>query len=380
MKVVLVAGTRPNFIKIAPLLEAAGEHPELDVVLVHTGQHYNYEMSRSFFDQLGIREPDIFLEVGSGKHGEQTARVMIGFEEVLAGIKPEMVVVVGDVNSTLACALAAAKINYDDGTGRGPRRPLIAHVEAGLRSFDRSMPEEINRLITDSLSDYLFTTCEDANVNLFREGASEDKIYFVGNVMIDTLLANIGSFEMPPFLKGRAGDYVLLTLHRPGNVDNRDNLRVILEALHAIAGDIPVIFPAHPRTRKKLKMFGLESSLSFPQDHTSLGRGGVYLINPLPYFEFMGAMKNAKMVLTDSGGIQEETTVLGIPCLTLRDNTERPITVEIGTNTIVGTSKERIVEEARNIMQGIVKKPRVPDLWDGHTANRILKIIVGSAS
>ena len=351
------------------------EYPEMAVTLVHTGQHYNYDMSRTFFDQLCIREPDIFLEVGSGRHGEQTARVMIGFEKVLCKIEPDLVVVVGDVNSTLACALAVAKITGAEKPGSGLKRPLLAHVEAGLRSFDRSMPEEINRLLTDALSDYLFTTCKAANVNLLREGISKEKIYFVGNVMIDTLLNNLGSVRIPRLLKEREGEYALLTLHRPGNVDNKSDFQAIMEAISEVAEDVPVVFPAHPRTHKKLKMFGLEGRLAFPEEHRPIMKGRVYLMNPLPYLEFIGVMKSAKMVMTDSGGIQEETTVLGVPCLTLRDNTERPITVEMGTNTIVGTSKERVVEGARNIMKGNVKRPRVPDLWDGHAAERILKIL-----
>ena len=375
MKTAIVAGTRPNFIKIAPLLEAAAGYPEMDITLVHTGQHYNYEMSRAFFDQLGIREPDIFLEVGSGMHGEQTSRIMSGFEKVLEDIEPDQVVVVGDVNSTVACAITATKFRYGKETEFGMKRPLIAHVESGLRSFDRSMPEEINRLLTDRLSDYLFTTCEDANRNLRREGIPEDRIHFTGNVMIDTLLKNLERAKLPPFLDRREAGYALLTLHRPSNVDRRDTIESLIAAVSSIAGRIPVIFPAHPRTQKMLALFGLEGRLAFCGQGSDIGTGPINVTDPLPYLEFIAMVKNAALVLTDSGGIQEETTVLGIPCLTLRKNTERPITVEIGTNIVVGTGKERIVEEAGKILDGNVKQARVPELWDGHAAARILKIL-----
>ena len=257
MKAVIVAGTRPNFVKVAPLLDAAGAHPGLDVTLVHTGQHYDYEMSRSFFDQLGMREPDIFLGAGSGAHGEQTARVLAGFEKIVMKLAPEIVVVVGDVNSTLACALAASKAVYRAPAATGLRRPLIAHVEAGLRSFDRAMPEEINRTLTDSLSDLLFTTCRDAETNLLRQGIPREKIFFVGNVMIDTLLAQLPSAKLPRFLEGREGRYALLTLHRPSNVDELATFKGIIEALCDIAGKIPILFPAHPRTQRQIAEFGL---------------------------------------------------------------------------------------------------------------------------
>lgn len=375
MKAVLVAGTRPNFVKVAPLLEAARAHPGLAVTLVHTGQHYDYEMSRSFFEQLGIREPDVFLGVGSGMHGEQTARVLDGFEKILVRLAPEIVVVVGDVNSTLACALAASKVTYAAPAATGLRRPLIAHVEAGLRSFDRGMPEEINRTLTDALSDLLFTTCRDAEANLLREGATRDKIFFAGNVMIDTLLAHLPSAKLPRFLEGHAGRYGLLTLHRPSNVDELATLRGIIGALCDIAEDLPVVFPAHPRTQKQIAEFGLGKHLAPLGQGEGIRRGRVYMLNPLPYLEFTAMIKGARLVLTDSGGIQEETTVFGVPCLTLRENTERPVTVEIGTNIVVGTSPERIVREARKIMGGDIKRGRVPELWDGHAAERIMEII-----
>lgn len=375
MKVALVAGTRPNFVKVAPLLDAAKAHPGMAVTLVHTGQHYDYEMSRAFFEQLGIREPDIFLGVGSGMHGEQTARVLDGFEKILVKLAPEIVVVVGDVNSTLACALAASKVTYAAPAATGLRRPLIAHVEAGLRSFDRGMPEEINRTLTDAISDLLFTTCRDAEANLVREGIPREKILFVGNVMIDTLLAHLPFAKLPKFLEGHEGRYALLTLHRPSNVDELATFKGIIEALCDIAEDVPVVFPAHPRTRKQIAEFKLGRHLAPLKRGEKIRRGRVHLLNPLPYLEFSAMLKGARLVLTDSGGIQEETTVLGVPCLTLRENTERPVTVEIGTNIVVGTSPEAIVREARKILRGEVKRGRVPELWDGHAAERIMGIV-----
>jgi UDP-N-acetylglucosamine 2-epimerase (non-hydrolysing) len=375
MKAVIAAGTRPNFVKVAPLLEAAKAHPGLAVALVHTGQHYDYEMSHSFFEQLGIREPDVFLGAGSGTHGEQTAKVIEGFEKVVEKIEPEIVVVVGDVNSTLACALAASKVTYAAPVSTGLRRPLIAHVESGLRSFDRGMPEEINRTLTDSLSDILFTSCRGAEANLLREGVPREKIRFVGNVMIDTLLARLPEARPPRFLGGAGGGYGLLTLHRPSNVDEPSVLRGIIEALCEIAAGIPIFFPAHPRTQKRIAGFGLGGRLH------SLGEGGaprergLQMLDPLPYLEFAAMVKGARIVFTDSGGIQEETTVFGVPCLTLRENTERPVTVEVGTNIVVGTSRERIVREAGKILRGEVKRGSVPELWDGRAAGRIMEIV-----
>lgn len=375
MKAVIVAGTRPNFVKVAPLLDAARAHPGLDVTLVHTGQHYDYEMSHSFFEQLGIREPDIFLGAGSGAHGEQTAKVLAGFEKVVERLEPEIVVVVGDVNSTLACALAASKATYGAPAATGLRRPLIAHVEAGLRSFDRGMPEEINRKLTDSLSDILFTTCRDAEANLLREGVPRERIRFVGNVMIDTLLAHLPQAKLPTFLMGREGLYGLLTLHRPSNVDELATFKGIIGALCEIAGELPIFFPAHPRTQKQIAEFKLGRHLPPLEEGGEVREGCVHMLNPLPYLEFTAMIKGARLVLTDSGGIQEETTVFGVPCLTLRENTERPVTVEIGTNTVVGTSPEAIVREARKILRGEAKRGKVPELWDGHAAERIMKIV-----
>ena len=375
MKAVIVAGTRPNFVKVAPLLDAAGAHPGLDITLVHTGQHYDYEMSRSFFDQLGMREPDIFLGAGSGAHGEQTAWVLAGFDKIVMKLAPEIVVVVGDVNSTLACALAASKAVYRAPAATGLRRPLIAHVEAGLRSFDRAMPEEINRTLTDSLSDLLFTTCRDAETNLLREGIPREKIFFVGNVMIDTLLAQLPSAKLPRFLEGREGRYALLTLHRPSNVDELATFKGIIEALCDIAGKIPILFPAHPRTQRQIAEFGLCAHLPPLAEGAAPREGCVQTLNPLPYLEFTAMIRGARFVLTDSGGIQEETTVFGVPCLTLRENTERPVTVEIGTNIVVGTSPEAIVREAGKILRGEVKRGSVPELWDGHAAERIMRIV-----
>jgi UDP-N-acetylglucosamine 2-epimerase (non-hydrolysing) len=370
MKILLVAGTRPNFIKIAPLMEAMSVYPQLQAVLLHTGQHYDYEMSLSFFQQLGIREPDVFLGVGSGSHAGQTAEILVRFEKVVLEKKPDLVVVVGDVNSTLAAALAAVKVSYAHG-----KRPRIAHVEAGLRSFDWSMPEEINRMLTDAISDYLFTTCEDGNKNLAREGIAPERIFFVGNVMIDTLLKNLKYAKLPPFLNAHAGRYALLTLHRPSNVDNRDAAQCLVEAMSAVAEYVPVLFPAHPRTQKMFRVFGLEKRLAFFTEGMTVEKGRVYVMNPVPYLEFIGMVRTAAMVLTDSGGIQEETTVLGVPCLTLRENTERPVTIRIGTNVLVGTNRDAILSGCRKILAGRTKSHRIPELWDGHAAERIAAVL-----
>ena len=375
MKAVLIAGTRPNFIKIAPLLKALDSYPEIQPILLHTGQHYDYAMSKAFFQQLRIREPDIFLGVGSGSHAGQTAGIMIKLESVLMEERPHLVILVGDVNSTLAGALAAVKIRYADG-----KRPQIAHVEAGLRSFDRSMPEEINRLITDSVSDYLFTTCEDANINLSREGHEDEKIHFVGNVMIDTLLEHIDLANLPRPLRKQAGLYALLTLHRPSNVDNHEALRRLIEAIALIAKEIPVIFPAHPRTQKNLRSAALKRYLTIIDNKSPIHTGRINVLNPLPYMEFIALLKNARMVLTDSGGIQEETTVLGIPCLTLRENTERPITIRTGTNVLVGSNPDKILLESRKVLAGELKPHHVPMLWDGHAGERIAAILASSTA
>jgi UDP-N-acetylglucosamine 2-epimerase (non-hydrolysing) len=369
-KIINVVGARPNFIKIAPLMEAMRQEPCFEPLLVHTGQHYDKEMSHFFFQHLGIPKPDIDLGVGSSSHARQTAEIMRRFEPVLLEHKPRLVVVVGDVNSTIACALVATKLHIK-----------VAHVEAGLRSFDRRMPEEINRLLTDAISDYLFTTEESARQNLEREGIPADKIYFVGNVMIDTLLKHCRQAEDSPILQ-RLGladgrDYAVLTLHRPSNVDFEDTLKRILTALHQVARHIPVIFPVHPRTGKRIQQFGLEGLLSWlnPGSRSAPCPSGICCLKPLGYLDFLRLMSRAKLVLTDSGGMQEETTVLGIPCLTIRENTERPVTVSCGTNIVVGTSEQKIVEESMKVLAGQGKKGRVPEKWDGLAAKRIVDIL-----
>ncbi len=366
-KVMNIVGARPNFMKIAPLMQVMQAEPSICPILVHTGQHYDHEMSELFFTHLGIPAPDIDLEVGSGSHAQQTAQIMQRFEPVLLKHKPDLVLVVGDVNSTIACALTASKLHIK-----------VAHVEAGLRSFDRRMPEEINRLLTDAISDYLFITEESAIDNLSREGIPARKIHFVGNVMIDTLLKNTKKAESSDII-GRLGfmnqDYALLTLHRPANVDNRETLERIFSALRRIGVRIPIIFPVHPRTKKQIESFGLTCYLSRPP-YDLTGSGGIYTTPPLGYLDFLKLMSNAEFVLTDSGGMQEEATVLGAPCITLRENTERPVTVSSGTNILVGTDEELIVAEGLKVLDGKGKQGSIPKLWDGLAAQRIVDIIV----
>lgn len=363
MKVINVVGARPNFMKMAPIIEAMNRYPEqFEHLLVHTGQHYDERMSRSFFIDLGMPKPDIDLEVGSGSHAEQTARIMVEFEKVCLRETPDLVIVVGDVNSTMACAITAKKLGI-----------RVAHVEAGLRSRDMTMPEEINRLCTDVLCDYLFTTDHFANENLLMEGISPDKIFFVGNVMIDTLLKykelarGLGLVERWG-LKPRG--FATLTLHRPSNVDDPVTLQGILDALSEIAKDIPIIFPIHPRTRKMVEQFefgGYFSSTEQPQ--------GLWMTAPLGYLEFLHLNMHAMMVITDSGGLQEETTVLSVPCITLRNNTERPITCEMGTNCIVGNDQKAILYHTSRILSGEVPSGKAPEKWDGKAAERIVKIL-----
>jgi UDP-N-acetylglucosamine 2-epimerase (non-hydrolysing) len=358
MKFLLVAGARPNFMKIAPIMEAFSMRrrtdPTIEVRLVHTGQHYDAKMSDSFFEDLQIPEPDVNLGVGSGTHAQQTARVMIAFEEVCLAERPDWVVVVGDVNSTMACTITAKKLGI-----------RVAHVEAGLRSFDMSMPEEINRLCTDVLADLLFTTDPIADRNLRREGIAEEKIRFAGNTMIDTLLRHrerAASLPLPEGLTDNA--YAVLTLHRPGNVDDCATLTTLFGAIREISSRIQVVFPAHPRTIGRLKEFRLYDSL---QSDTH-----IRLIEPLSYLPFIGLVMHSRMVLTDSGGIQEETTVLGIPCITMRPNTERPITCEIGSNILVGNDPDRITAAASAVLDGTVRPSAIPEKWDGHAAPRIV--------
>ena len=358
MKFMVVAGARPNFMKIAPIMEAFGnaqrDHSELQVVLVHTGQHYDQQMSGDFFQELGIPRPDINLGVGSGTHAQQTARIMIAFEEVCVAQRPDWVVVVGDVNSTVACALTAKKLGI-----------RVAHVEAGLRSRDMAMPEEINRLCTDAIADLLFTTDEIANKNLRREGIAEEKIVFAGNTMIDTLLRHIQDARAIPRPDALPdGGFAVLTLHRPANVDSRETLTAILGALMDVSHRIPLIFPAHPRTLGRLREFGLWQQLTV--------ENGIRLTDPLSYLPFLGLVAHSRMVLTDSGGIQEETTVLGIPCITMRQNTERPITCELGTNTLVGSDPDRIRAAAFAVLDRQTRKSSIPEKWDGQAAVRIV--------
>jgi UDP-N-acetylglucosamine 2-epimerase (non-hydrolysing) len=352
----------------------------MQLVLVHTGQHYDEAMSGSFFSDLGLPKPDVHLEVGSGSHAVQTAEIMRRFEAVVLGERPDLVMVFGDVNSTVGCALVTSKISLD---AEG-KRPLIAHVEAGLRSFDTAMPEEINRVITDHLSDLLFVTEESGRENLCREGIKPEKIHFVGNTMIDSLLASQEKAAKSAILDQfglRNGDgangtargvrqYTLLTLHRPSNVDNRETFLSILEGLDELSGSCPILFSAHPRTRKRIAEFGLERF--FQAGNGQAGNGtGVRLLDPLGYLDFLCLMKHAALVVTDSGGIQEETTCLNVPCVTVRNNTERPVTVTCGTNAIAGTGSENIRRAVKEQLSGS-KPGRVPEKWDGHAAVRIV--------
>ena len=359
MKILNVVGARPNFMKIAPLMAEYGQRENIHAILVHTGQHYDDKMSDLFFNELAIPKPHVNLEVGSGSHAVQTAEIMQRFEPVLAGYRPDVVVVVGDVNSTIACGLVAVKLGIK-----------LAHVEAGLRSGDRTMPEEINRVLTDSISDFLFCTEQSGVENLRLEGVSDKKVFFVGNVMIDTLLKNKTKAENSGVLnqlKLNGDDFAVLTLHRPSNVDDPDILCGILDALEVIAKDMPVVFPVHPRTRR---MFSSGSIGERIKKLTNLQP-----TEPLGYLDFLKLMSHAKIVLTDSGGMQEETTILKVPCLTLRENTERPITAEIGSNRIVGTNPAKIIEAYRHAVNGGWHEPGIPPLWDGGAARRIVDIL-----
>jgi len=359
-------------------------------ILVHTGQHYDELMSGSFFNDLNLPKPDVHLGVGSGSHAAQTAEIMKKFEEVVLAEKPDVVVVVGDVNSTIGCALVTSKISFDSSGSR----PMIVHVEAGLRSFDRSMPEEINRIVTDHVSDLLFVTEESGIQNLLKEGVSLDRIHLVGNTMIDSLLTFKDKAEESTICEklglrtghGKHGNsirpYALLTLHRPSNVDNNEGFLSILAGLEELAKDLPVIFPVHPRTRQRIKEFGLDlhagpsaAALMGNGETPGNARAGIVLTDPLGYLDFLCLMKHAAIVVTDSGGIQEETTCLGIPCVTVRENTERPITVESGTNVVAGTKKEKVQEAIRRQMKRKVGAA-MPKNWDGRAAARIVDILI----
>ena len=362
-KIMNVVGARPNFMKIGPIQrEMNRRNSEFQPVLVHTGQHYDEKMSKLFFDDLQLPKPDVYLGVGSGTHAEQTAKIMIDFEKVCIEQKPDMVLVVGDVNSTVACSLVASKLWI----------PVI-HVEAGLRSFDRKMPEEINRLVTDSLADYLFITEKAGIENLKNEGVDDAKVHFVGNVMIDSLAFFLEKARESDILKRlelREKNYALVTLHRPSNVDDPENFLKILAAFEQIEKEIPIVFPIHPRTRKNIERFGLEDRVKALKN--------LKLLPPIGYLDFMNLTQNCKFVMTDSGGIQEETTYLGIPCMTLRENTERPITIEVGTNELVGPNTEQILNYAQKMLSGQWKKGAVPELWDGHAAERIVEVLAGA--
>ncbi len=355
MNVFHIVGARPNFMKVAPVLNALKAHKNVAQTLIHTGQHYDVNMSDVFFQQLGIPEPDVNLAVGSGSHAKQTAEIMTRLEPVLLERKPDMVLVYGDVNSTVATALVCAKLEI-----------RLGHVEAGLRSFDRTMPEEINRLVTDQLADLLFTPSADGDENLRKEGIPAEKIFRVGNVMIDSLVRLLPA-ALATSRDGLPDRYALVTLHRPANVDDSARLRGILESLLEVNRDLAVIFPAHPRTRKRIADFGLNA-------------GQLRVLDPLPYLDFLALQARATVVITDSGGIQEEATYLHVPCLTVRENTERPITVTMGTNVLVGRDAATLRAELAKVLAGQAKKGTVPPLWDGHTGERIADVVVGQFS
>jgi UDP-N-acetylglucosamine 2-epimerase (non-hydrolysing) len=357
MQILHVVGARPNFMKAAPVLSALGRRSRTRQTLIHTGQHYDANMSDVFFTQLQIPAPDLNLEVGSGTQAQQTAQIMSRFEPVLLRYQPDIVVVYGDVNSTVAAALVCAKLQIP-----------VAHVEAGLRAFDRSMPEEINRVVTDHVADWLFTHCEDADRNLQQEGIARGKVHNVGNVMIDSLVRFLPLAEQCK-MNGPPQKFALVTLHRPSNVDDPCALKKILESLIEVNRRIPVVFPVHPRTRSAIAGLGFTP-------------GQLHFVDPLPYVEFLSLERQATVVITDSGGIQEETTYLGVPCITLRDNTERPITVSLGTNVLVGQDSGRMQDEILKVLEGKAKQGKIPPLWDGRASDRIAEVLqkVGSGA
>jgi UDP-N-acetylglucosamine 2-epimerase (non-hydrolysing) len=358
-KIDLVVGARPNFMKAAPLLRELKRHPDkFRPRLIHTGQHYDPKMSKLFFDDLGMEPPDVFLGVGSGTHAEQTAKIMVEFEKTIMADRPDLIVVFGDVNSTMAAAIVAAKLWVK-----------IAHVEAGLRSFDNQMPEEINRIVTDRISDFLFVTEESGLRNLKAEGVPSEKVFFAGNIMIDSLTASLEACKKSTILsdlKLTPGEYVCMTLHRPSNVDNPERLRELLEMILKIAEKTPIVFPCHPRTHKEMGHLGM-------LDRVDSNR--LKLVEPLGYLDFLRLQSSCKFVLTDSGGIQEETTYLQIPCITMRESTERPVTVDVGSNVMTGPHPDKVLAAVDQILAGKAKKGRIPDLWDGRTAIRIREIL-----
>ncbi len=357
-KIISLVGARPNFIKIAPLHKAFQKHTDLFIhKICHTGQHFDENMSKIFFDELELPRPDFYLGISGGSHTSQTSRIMLELEKVFDTEKPDLLIVPGDVNSTLAGSLVASKMGIP-----------LAHVESGLRSFDRSMPEEINRMVTDILADYLFVSEESGLINLKKEGIPDEKVYFVGNIMIDSLVEYLPKAKKSDILEQmelETGKYILGTFHRPGNVDDRDHLKGLFEMLNDLAERRPLVFPIHPRTRKNMENFGLLHNL----------HRNILLTDPIGYIDFLALIKNAGLVITDSGGIQEETTFLGIPCVTVRDNTERPVTIEIGTNVLAGTDFRNVEKEVFRILDGYHPAGEVPELWDGHTAERIVDIL-----
>ena len=365
MRIMSIVGARPNMMKIAPLMTELRRHREFEALLVHTGQHYDYSMSQVFFDQLGLPQPDYNLGVGSGKHHAQTAEIMRKFGELIEQDRPDMVVVAGDVNSTVACALVAAK-----------ERIPVAHVEAGLRSFDRSMPEEINRVLTDNLADLLFTTEESAHVHLANEGIASDKVFFVGNLMIDSLLGAMEKSQaslLRAELALNAQEYAVFTLHRPANVDDKAQLEQTLAAVARLAQRIPVIFPAHPRTARNIEAAGLRTVRTWSGG--AITEPALWMMPPASYLDFLDLMKHGAMVITDSGGVQEETTFLGVPCLTYRNTTERPVTVSMGTNQVVGCDPRHLLDCALDVLENGGQRGSVPPLWDGQTAPRIVQVL-----
>ncbi|MEW5985870.1 MAG: UDP-N-acetylglucosamine 2-epimerase (non-hydrolyzing) [Chloroflexota bacterium] len=357
MKVLHVVGARPNYMKTAPIMAVMGRYPaDFDQVLVHTGQHYDYNMSKVFFEDLEMPPPNDFLNVGSGSHAEQTARTILAFEPVLLKHRPDWVMVVGDVNSTLACALVCAKLGVP-----------VAHVEAGLRSRDWTMPEEVNRVLTDQMAGLLFTPSRDGDANLLAEGIASERIRFVGNVMMDTLVRMLPKAQGRGLLRGldlKGQRYIVVTLHRPSNVDDPAVLREIIQALYEVSHHWPVVFPVHPRSRQRIDQLCL-----------SANGAAVRWLEPLGYLDFLSLVRSAGLVITDSGGLQEETTYLGIPCLTVRPNTERPITVEIGTNRLVASQREALVAAVEAVIHGDVKPGQVPEGWDGRAAERIVGVM-----
>jgi UDP-N-acetylglucosamine 2-epimerase (non-hydrolysing) len=352
MHILHVVGARPNFMKAAPVMSALRERPKVTQTLVHTGQHYDRNMSDVFFEELGVAAPDVNLGVGSGTHAQQTAEVMSRFEPVVLKKKPDLVLVYGDVNSTMAAALVCSKLSV-----------RVGHVEAGLRSFDRTMPEEINRILTDQLADLLFTPSEDGDRNLCQEGIHPGKIHRVGNVMIDSLVRLL-PVAMKRNANGFPSRYALVTLHRPSNVDDGEVLKRILECMESVSGELGIVFPVHPRTRQRIREFGIETT-------------NLHLLEPVPYIDFLALQARAAVVITDSGGIQEETTFLGVPCLTLRHNTERPVTEQLGTNILIGDDTAKLRIELSKILAGNPKRGTVPPLWDGHASQRIADVILG---